>query len=108
MSISERVGNPFAELDEAKMGEIYQRYVDGERTSDLIEEYGLTNVTQHNFTRLLPPRQLTELCPYCHTASLLLLRHNRSQLNNPRQPIKECSSCDFKVFPHQDRQQQLQ
>lgn len=99
--------NPFTRLAPELVERIYQRYLQGDKTTDLINEFQLRGVTAQNFTRMMPPKQLETPCPACGQEALVEFRHNRTRVHNAKHPVKECTNCDYKVWPHQEMQEQL-
>lgn len=83
-------------LSEVQIEELYQKYLNGAKNADLIEEYGI-NVTPNKLITVFPPRKLlNELCPYC-SVPMYSKRKSKSYSSWDTIPI-ECYECEHKLF----------
>lgn len=81
-------------LDEIE--ELYQKYLDGEKNSLLIEHYKI-DITPNKLIKILPPKKLDDiLCPYCDTP-MFTKRRSKSASSWKTLPI-ECLSCNHITF----------
>ena len=60
------IANAIKHLSLDEIEELYQRYLDGEKNSVLIEDYKI-NINPNKLIKVLPPKKLDDtLCPYCN------------------------------------------
>ncbi|MGJ7515383.1 hypothetical protein ACSFE6_13760 [Pseudomonas baetica] len=79
-------------LSEQQVEEIYQRYLDGEKSAALISEFKIPGYV-HSLLKVLPPIISKELtCPYCELP-MWARRHAKGTPVSIRQPFK-CVRCD--------------
>lgn len=80
--------DPLNHLSAAQIEEIYLRYLDGEKTSDLIKEFEIkTNL--NSLLKLLPHIEHKDLiCPYCEATAT----QRRAAKNSPA-PQPACTGC---------------
>ena len=85
---SQSPADPLAHLSSAQIEEIYRRYLEGDRTSDLIKEFEIkTNL--NSLLKLLPHIQHNDLiCPYCGETAT----QRRAAKNSPA-PQPGCTGC---------------
>ena len=86
----------FSDLSKDQVAELMNRYYDGEKATQLIEEYDL-NAQPSNLYKLFPPEVLDELCEYCHVN---LLKPRESKTNQSYHFLNEakiyCPRCSHK------------
>lgn len=81
-------------LTEQQVEEIYQRYLNGEKSTALISEFNIPGNVR-SLLRVLPPIISNELtCPYCELP-MWVRRHPRYTPGSIRDPFK-CVSCDHR------------
>jgi hypothetical protein len=84
-------------LSEAQIEQIYERYLSGEKSADLIAEFQI-RCTVRSLLKVLPPIISRELmCPYC-TLPMWVRRHAKGTKALLREPY-QCVSCDHQYQP---------
>lgn len=83
-------------LTAAQIEELYERYLAGEKTAQLIAEYNIPVATR-SLLKVLPPILSNDLkCPYCDLP-MWLRRHARGTPASFRHPFK-CVRCEHKYY----------
>ncbi|MGP9566482.1 hypothetical protein ACT3RP_03405 [Halomonas sp. AOP5-B2-8] len=102
------VADEIKHLSSNEIEELYQKYLEGEKNSVLIEDYKI-DINPNKLIKVIPPKKLDDtLCPYCDMPMFTKRRSkNASSWDIP--PI-ECFNCDHKVFSEKFgyRQQQCE
>ncbi|MDI1333156.1 hypothetical protein [Pseudomonas sp.] len=89
----EEIADPLGHLSAEQVENIYKRYLGGEKTSDLINEFGI-NTNTNSLMKLLPPLERTDLtCPYCSAHGTQRRAARNKPANRPT-----CTRCDH-IFP---------
>jgi len=89
----EIVVDPLAHLSAEQVEEVYQRYLEGEKTSDLILEFGI-QTKNTSLLKLLPHIERNDLvCPHCGLFASQKRPAKNSCGNSPA-----CTGCDH-VYP---------
>ena len=84
-------------LSEQEIEVLYQRYLAGEKTSDLMTEYKIP-VAVRSLLKVLPPLLSKELkCPYCDLP-MWVKRHARGTPESLRSPF-QCVRCEHRIYP---------
>ena len=84
-------------LDEDAIEDLYQRYLAGEKTSDLLVEYKIP-ATVRSLLKVLPPLLSKDLkCPYCDLP-MWARRHARGTPASQR-PTYQCVRCEHRHLP---------
>ena len=84
-------------LDEEAIEHLYQRYLAGEKTSDLLAEYKISK-TVRSLLKVLPPLLSKDLkCPYCDLP-MWSRRHARGTPASQR-PTYQCVRCEHRHLP---------
>ena len=84
-------------LSHDEIEQLYQRYIQGEKNSILLEEYKI-NIHPNNLIKLFPPQILDDIfCPYCEIQMFQKRRSKSSIKYAP--PVIRCFQCEHKIFP---------
>lgn len=76
--------------------ELYQKYLDGEKNSDLINYYKI-DINPNKLLKVLPPKKLEDMvCPYCEIP--MFTKRRSKGTSSWRIPPIECFECDHKIF----------
>ena len=90
------VAEEIKHLSSNEIEELYQKYLEGEKSSVLIEHYKI-DINPNKLIKVLPPKKLDDtLCPYCDMP-MFTKRRSKSASSSNISPI-ECLNCDHKVF----------
>lgn len=90
--------SPLAHLSPEKIEEVYQRYLQGEKTAELLKEYDI-KTKLNSLVKLLPPLVRNDLvCPFCSATAL-----QRRPAKSGSPPLPGCIGCAHVYVTGNDR-----
>ncbi|CAJ1918183.1 MULTISPECIES: hypothetical protein [Aeromonas] len=90
------IANAIKHLSLDEIEELYQRYLDGEKNSVLIEDYKI-NINPNKLIKVLPPKKLDDtLCPYCNVP--MFTKRKSKSASSWNIPLIECFDCGHQVL----------